>query len=65
MYGLTKMSALTYASYLRVNGIAPGITLLAPGQDQKAFERSHKKNLLKLDDKSLKLANYLGYSHKF
>ena len=47
MYGLTKMSALTYASSLRVNGIAPGITLLAPGQDQKAFEKSHKKNLLK------------------
>ena len=47
MYGLTKMSALTYASCLRVNGIAPGITLLAPGQDQKAFEKSHKKNLLK------------------
>ena len=39
MYGLTKMSALTYASCLRVNGIAPGITLLAPGQDQKAFEK--------------------------
>ncbi len=47
MYGLTKMSALTYASCLRVNGIAPGITLLAPGQDQKAFEISHKKNLLR------------------
>ena len=47
MYGLTKMSALTYVSFLRVNGIAPGITLLAPGQDQKAFEKSHKKNLLK------------------
>jgi len=47
MFGLTKMSALTYASCLRVNGIAPGITLLAPGQDQKAFEKSHKKNLLK------------------
>ena len=47
MYGLTKMSALTYASCLRVNGIAPGITLLAPGQDKKAFEQSHKKNLLK------------------
>ena len=47
MYGLTKMSALTYASSLRVNGIAPGITLSAPGQDQKAFEKSHRKNLLK------------------
>ena len=47
MYGLTKMSALTYSSCLRVNGIAPGITLLAPGQDEKAFKKSHKKNLLK------------------
>ena len=47
MYGLTKMSALTYSSCLRVNGIAPGITLLAPGQNQKTFEKSHKKNLLK------------------
>ncbi len=47
LYGFTKMSALTYASCLRVNGIAPGITLLAPGQDQKAFAKSHKKNLLK------------------
>ena len=47
MYGLTKMSALSYSSCLRVNGIAPGITLLAPGQDEKAFKKSHKKNLLK------------------
>ena len=47
MYGLTKMSALSYSSCLRVNGIAPGITLLAPGQDQKDFEKSHKQNPLK------------------
>jgi NAD(P)-dependent dehydrogenase (short-subunit alcohol dehydrogenase family) len=47
MYGLTKMSALSYSSCLRVNGIAPGITLQAPGQDQSAFKKSHKKNLLK------------------
>jgi NAD(P)-dependent dehydrogenase (short-subunit alcohol dehydrogenase family) len=47
MYGLTKMSALSYASAIRVNGIAPGITLPAPGQDQKSFEISHKQNLLK------------------
>ena len=32
---------------IRVNGIAPGITLLAPGQDEKAFEKSHKENPLK------------------
>ncbi len=47
MYGLTKMSALSYSNCLRVNGIAPGITLSAPGQDQKDFQKSHKKNLLK------------------
>ncbi len=47
MYGLTKMSALSYASCLRVNGIAPGITLLAPGQDQSDFKKSHKNNLIK------------------
>ena len=47
LYGLTKMSALTYSSSLRINGIAPGITLLAPGQDERAFRKSHKKNLLK------------------
>ena len=47
MYGLTKMSALSYSSCLRVNGIAPGITLLAPGQDEKAFKESHKQNPLK------------------
>ena len=29
------------------------------------INNQHKKNLLKLDNKSLKLANYLGYSHKF
>jgi len=47
MHGLTKMSALSYAPYLRVNGIAPGITLSAPGQDEREFKKSHKKNLLK------------------
>ena len=29
------------------------------------INNQNKKNLLKLDDKSLKLANYKGYSHKF
>ena len=47
MYGLTKMSALSYSACLRVNGIAPGITLSAPGQDEKQFKKSHKNNLLK------------------
>lgn len=47
LYGLTKMSALSYASSIRVNGIAPGITLPAPGQDKNLFQHSHKQNLLK------------------
>ena len=44
---LTTTAAMKLAPNIRVNGIAPGITLLAPGQDQKAFEKSHRKNLLK------------------
>ena len=47
LYDLTKMAALSYAPFLRVNGIAPGITLPAPGQNEKDFKKSHKKNLLK------------------
>ena len=44
---LTKLSALSYAPYLRVNGIAPGIILPAEGQSPNEFEESHKKNILK------------------
>ena len=47
MYGLTKMSALTYAPILRVNGIAPGIILPADGQNHEDFKQAHRKNLLK------------------
>ncbi len=47
LYGLTKMAALTYAPILRINGIAPGITLPAPGQTDLDFKKSHRKNLLK------------------
>ena len=47
LYGLTKMAALSYAPLLRVNGIAPGITLPAPGQTEDEFKKSHRKNLLK------------------
>lgn len=45
--GLTKLSALSYAPKLRVNGIAPGIILPAKGQAIGEFEHSHKKNILK------------------
>ena len=40
-------NSLVAATQPNINGIAPGITLLAPGQDQKAFKKSHKQNLLK------------------
>ena len=46
MYGLTKMAALSCAPILRVNGIAPGITLPATGQNNKQFKNSQKKNIL-------------------
>ena len=46
MSGLTKMSALSYAPYLRVNAIAPGIILPAENQNDKEFKKSHKKNIL-------------------
>ncbi len=47
LHGLTKMAALCYAPLLRVNGIAPGITLPLSGQSEKDFEEAHKNNLLK------------------
>lgn len=65
MSGLTKLSALSYAPYLRVNGIAPGIILPAHGQKKDEFEQSHKKNILKssatIDDLYLAL-NFLTNS---
>ena len=45
--GFTKLSALSYAPNLRVNGIAPGIILPAEGQAIGEFEDSHIKNILK------------------
>ena len=44
--GLTKLSALSYAPYLRINGIAPGIILPAKNQEFAEFEKSHKNNIL-------------------
>ena len=45
-YGLVKMAALSYAPFLRVNGVAPGITLPAKGQTLEQFKKAHKKNIL-------------------
>ena len=41
------MAAQAYAPTLRVNAIAPGITLPSGGQTDEEFKRSHKRNLLR------------------
>lgn len=41
------LAAQAYAPKLRVNAIAPGITLPSGGQTEEQFERSHKRNLLR------------------
>ena len=46
LLNLTQISAQAYAPTVRVNGIAPGITLPSGGQTQAEFERSHQNNLL-------------------
>ena len=43
---LTSLSAQAYAPYLRVNAIAPGITLPSAGQSEAEFQKSHRRNLL-------------------
>ncbi len=59
MHGLTTMSALSYAPILRVNGIAPGITLPAYGQTNKDFLKAHKNNILKNSSSTKELENAL------
>ena len=59
MLGLTKMSALSYAPILRVNGIAAGITLPAYGQTEKEFLKAHNKNLLNKSSSMKELENAL------
>lgn len=43
----TTMLAMAMAPTIRVNGIAPGITLISGDQDQAEFERAHQNNPLK------------------
>ena len=40
------LAAQAYAPKLRVNSIAPGITLPSGSQTQEEFEKSHQRNLL-------------------
>lgn len=46
LMGLTKVSALSYAPKIRVNGIAPGFTLSNENQTEEDFERIRKMTLL-------------------
>ena len=47
LMGLTKVSALSYAPKIRVNGIAPGFTLSNENQTLQDFERIRKMTLLR------------------
>lgn len=44
LLGATKTMAMALAPAVRVNGVAPGLTLPAPGQSQEQFEKAHKMN---------------------
>ena len=61
MHGLTKMAALSYAPILRVNGIAPGITLPASGQNNNDFKKAYKNNLLKRSSSIKELEQALSF----
>jgi NAD(P)-dependent dehydrogenase (short-subunit alcohol dehydrogenase family) len=44
--GLTKMLALGLAPHIRVNGLAPGLTLISGKQSQETFDRHHRSTPL-------------------
>jgi len=44
LLGATTTMAMAFAPSVRVNGIAPGITLPSGGQNQDEFERAHRMN---------------------
>ena len=44
--GATRMLALALAPHIRVNGIAPGITMPSDGQSRQQFEAAHRMNPL-------------------
>lgn len=46
LFGMTQMHALTFAPRVRVNAIAPGVTLISGKQTQESFERSQRYNPL-------------------
>lgn len=44
LLGATKTMAMALAPAVRVNGVAPGLTLPAPGQSREQFEKAHRMN---------------------
>ena len=46
MEGLTRMLALGLAPNIRVNGLAPGLTLISGKQSQETFDRHHRSTPL-------------------
>ena len=46
LLGVTEMLAMALAPRIRVNGIAPGITLISGAQTEESFERAHRANPL-------------------
>lgn len=47
LYGMTQLHALAFAPRIRVNGIAPGVTLISGKQTQQSFEHSKRYNPLR------------------
>jgi NAD(P)-dependent dehydrogenase (short-subunit alcohol dehydrogenase family) len=45
--GMTEMAALHFAPRIRVNAVAPAITLVSGAQDDASFERAHVNNPLR------------------
>lgn len=45
--GATRQLALALAPRVRVNGIAPGITLVSGTQSEESFQQSHRRNPLR------------------
>jgi NAD(P)-dependent dehydrogenase (short-subunit alcohol dehydrogenase family) len=47
MLGMTEMLALAFAPRIRVNGVAPAITLVSGEQSEEGFRRAHTNNPLR------------------
>nr|WP_302474242.1 SDR family oxidoreductase [Roseococcus sp. MDT2-1-1] len=46
LLGMTEMAALHFAPRIRVNGVAPALTLISGKQSEENFQRAHRNNPL-------------------